>query len=155
MTAKGSRIMKKVDMYTDGSCKKNPGPGGYACILVYGEKEKVISGGAKETTNNRMELSAVIEGLKLLKEKCAVNIFSDSKYVIDAVNNGWAVSWRKKGWKKADGKAALNSDLWEILLSLCEKHVCRFDWVKGHNGHEYNERCDALAQSVAEKYGLS
>lgn len=144
--------MKKVKIYTDGACKGNPGSGGWGCILVYGKLEKELSGGEPSTTNNRMELSAAIFGLSMLKEPCEVELFSDSKYLVDAVNLGWARSWRAKGWKKGDGKPALNVDLWERLLGLLELHKVSFVWVRGHNGHEYNERCDRLAVAAAEKY---
>lgn len=144
--------MKHVDIYTDGSCRKNPGPGGWGAILVYGKIEKEISGGEPDTTNNRMELTAVIEALSLLKEPCEVTLTSDSKYVCDAVTLGWAESWRAKGWKKADKKPALNPELWETLLGLLEKHKVAFVWVKGHAGHPYNERCDAMAQAESGKF---
>lgn len=137
--------MKKVEIYTDGACSGNPGKGGWGAILVYNGIEKEISGGSQETTNNRMELTAVIEALKKLKEPCEVTLTTDSKYVCDAVTKGWVYSWQKNGWKKADKKPALNVDLWERLLPLLEKHSVTFNWVKGHNGHPYNERCDALA----------
>ena len=146
--------MKHVYIYTDGSCKCNPGPGGWCAILVYNGVEKVISGGATETTNNRMELTAIIEALRALKERCRVTLTSDSKYALDALQNGWAVSWRAKGWRKADKSQALNPDLWEELLSLVEKHEIEYVWVKGHAGHEYNERCDGRAQAEAAKYSL-
>lgn len=141
--------MKKVYIYTDGSCKSNPGPGGWCAILVYGKTEKVISGGAKETTNNRMELTAIIEALRALKEPCDVTLTSDSKYALDALINGWAESWRAKGWRKADKSPALNPDLWEELLSLVTRHKIEYVWVKGHAGHKYNERCDKEAQAQA------
>lgn len=144
--------MKHVYIYTDGSCKCNPGPGGWCAILVYNGVEKVISGGAPETTNNRMELTAIIEALRALKEQCRVTLTSDSKYALDALQNGWAVSWRAKGWRKSDKSQALNPDLWEELLSLVEKHEIEYVWVKGHAGHEYNERCDERAQSEAAKH---
>ena len=144
--------MKHVYIYTDGSCKCNPGPGGWCAILVYNGVEKVISGGASETTNNRMELTAIIEALRALKERCRVTLTSDSKYALDALQNGWAVSWRAKGWRKADKSQALNPDLWEELLSLVEKHEIEYVWVKGHAGHEYNERCDERAQAEAAKH---
>ena len=144
--------MKEVDMYTDGACKGNPGAGGFCCILKYKTKEKLISGGEANTTNNRMELSAVISGLELLREPCRVNVYSDSKYVVDAMNLGWATGWKKKGWKKSDGKPALNTDLWERLLYLSERHELKFIWLKGHDGHEYNERCDREAVAQAEKF---
>ena len=144
--------MKKVELYTDGACKGNPGPGGYGAILVYGGAEKELSGGEALTTNNRMELLGAITGLAALKEPCEVVLTSDSKYLVDAVNKKWAVGWRKKGWKKGDGKPALNIDLWERLLDLLEIHRVTLVWVKGHAGHPYNERCDRLAVSEAEKF---
>ncbi|MBQ7660775.1 MAG: ribonuclease HI [Clostridia bacterium] len=144
--------MKEVQIYTDGACKGNPGPGGYGAILVYGSAEKEFSGGEAETTNNRMELLAVITALSALKEPCAVTLTSDSKYVVDAVEKGWLAAWQKKGWKRADGKPALNADLWKRLLPLLETHKVAFVWVKGHAGHPYNERCDALAVREAEKF---
>ncbi len=137
--------MKNVEIYTDGACSGNPGKGGWGAVLVYGNKEKEISGAASDTTNNRMELTAVIEALKMLKEPCMVTVTTDSKYVCDAVNKEWVYSWREKGWKKADRKPALNVDLWEKLLALLEIHKVEFVWVRGHNGHPYNERCDSLA----------
>lgn len=142
--------MKHVYIYTDGSCKCNPGPGGWCAILVYGKVEKVISGGHRETTNNRMELTAIIEALRALKEPCEVTLTSDSKYALDALVNGWAESWRAKGWRKADKSPALNPDLWEELLSLASRHKIEYVWVKGHAGHEYNERCDKIAQDEAQ-----
>ncbi len=139
--------MKKIEIYTDGACSGNPGKGGWGAVLVYKGKEKEISGGEAQTTNNRMELTAVIEALSALKEPCEVTLTTDSKYVCDAINKGWVFSWKNNNWKKADKKPALNVDLWEKLLSLLEKHKVEFVWVKGHNGHKYNERCDALAVS--------
>lgn len=144
--------MKEVYMYTDGACKGNPGAGGFCCILRYKGKEKLVSGGEANTTNNRMELCAVISGLEILREPCEVTVYSDSKYVVDAMKLGWARGWKEKGWKKSDGKTALNTDLWERLLSLSEMHRLRFVWVKGHDGHEYNERCDREAVAQAEKF---
>lgn len=144
--------MKKVRLYTDGACSGNPGPGGWGAILRFGEHEKELSGGEAKTTNNRMELSAVIAGLSALKEPCEVEIISDSKYVIDAVTKGWAVKWQKNGWVKPDKKPALNPDLWEKLLSLLGKHKVSFTWVKGHAGHPENERCDALAVAESKKF---
>ncbi len=137
--------MKNVDIYTDGACSGNPGKGGWGAVLVYGNTEKEISGGNSDTTNNRMELTAVIEALKMLKMPCNVTLTTDSKYVCDAINQQWVYSWKKNGWKKADKKTALNVDLWEELLPLLEIHNVTFNWVKGHNGHPYNERCDSLA----------
>ena len=144
--------MKKVTLYTDGACSGNPGPGGWGAILRYGAHEKEISGGAAETTNNRMELTAVIEGLSILKESCEVELYSDSKYVIDALSKGWVWSWQKNGWKKADKKPALNVDLWEKLLSLLERHTLHYHWVKGHAENEYNNRCDKLAVAESQKW---
>lgn len=137
--------MKKVEIYTDGACSGNPGPGGWGAVLVYNGIEKELSGGEKETTNNRMELTAVIMALNALKESCNVVLTTDSKYVCDAINKEWVYSWKKNNWKKADKKPALNVDLWEQLLPLLEKHSVEFVWVKGHNGHKYNERCDQMA----------
>ena len=139
--------MKTVTIYTDGACSGNPGPGGWGAILEYMGHEKELSGGEKSTTNNRMELTAVIKALEALKEPCTVELYSDSKYVIDALQKGWAVSWRKRGWIKSDKKPALNPDLWEILLTLTEKHDVRCHWVKGHASNPKNNRCDELAVS--------
>lgn len=137
--------MKKVEIYTDGACSGNPGRGGWGAVLVYAGHEKELSGGAENTTNNRMELTAVIEALAALREPCEVTLTSDSKYVIDALTLGWAEGWRARGWKKADKSPALNADLWERLLHLVEMHKMTYVWVKGHAGHPYNERCDRLA----------
>lgn len=137
--------MKRVQLYTDGACSGNPGPGGWGAILRFGSVEKELSGGEENTTNNRMELTAVIMGLSALKEPCEVTLVTDSKYVADGVTKGWAESWQKNGWRKADKKPALNSDLWEKLLKLLKVHKVEIDWVKGHAGHPENERCDRLA----------
>ena len=137
--------MKTVTLYTDGACSGNPGPGGWGAILIYNGHEKELSGGEKHTTNNRMELTAVIRGLEALKVPCIVELYSDSKYVIDALEKGWAVGWRKRGWVKSDKKPALNPDLWERLLKLCEVHELHYHWVKGHADNPYNNRCDELA----------
>lgn len=144
--------MKQVEIYTDGACSGNPGPGGWGAVLVYNKKEKEMSGGEKSTTNNRMELTAVIEALDALKEPCRVTLTTDSKYVCDAINKGWVYSWKKNGWKKSDKKPALNVDLWEKLLNLLDNHKVTFSWVKGHNGHKYNERCDKLAVGEYQQY---
>ena len=144
--------MKQVTIYTDGACSGNPGPGGWAAILQYGARQKEISGGEARTTNNRMELTAVIEALSLLKEPCEVDLYSDSRYVIDALTKGWARSWRARNWVKGDKKPALNPDLWERLLDLCEGHTVRFHWVKGHAENAYNERCDGMAVAESQKY---
>ncbi len=142
--------MKHVDIYTDGACKHNPGPGGWGAVIVYGKVEKELSGGDAKTTNNRMELMAVISALECLKEPCEVTLTSDSKYVIDSIEKGWVYGWRSRGWVKSDKSPALNSDLWERLLGLLEIHKVKFVWVRGHAGHPYNERCDSLACAVAE-----
>ncbi len=143
---------KKVSIFTDGACSGNPGPGGWGAILRYGTVERELSGGERETTNNRMELTAVIQALTALKESCDVTIYSDSKYVIDAVEKGWARGWRARGWVKADKKPALNVDLWQQLLELLEQHNVRFVWIKGHNEHPENERCDRLAVAESKKF---
>ena len=144
--------MKEVIVFTDGACSGNPGPGGWGAILRFGEHEKELSGGEAETTNNRMELSAVIAALSALKEPCRVTVVTDSKYVSDAVTLGWAEGWRKKGWKRAGGAPAQNPDLWEKLLSLLKVHEVKFVWVKGHDGHPENERCDRLAGAESQKF---
>ena len=143
--------MKTVTLYTDGACSGNPGPGGWGAILEFNGTEKELSGGESRTTNNRLELTAVIEGLKALKEPCIVELYSDSKYVIDALEKGWAVGWQKRGWKKADKTPALNPDLWETLLKLCQLHQVRTHWVKGHAANEKNNRCDELAVAQSKK----
>ena len=137
--------MKTVQIFTDGACSGNPGPGGRGAILRYGTAEKELSGGEHETTNNRMELTGVIEALSALKEPCNVLLTTDSKYVVDSITNGWVYGWQKRGWVKSDKKPALNVDLWKQLLPLLEKHQVTFHWVKGHAGHPENERCDQLA----------
>ena len=144
--------MKKVYIYTDGACSVNPGPGGWGAILKYNGHEKELSGFDPNTTNNRMELTAVISALEALKEPCEVVLTTDSKYVCDAMKLGWARSWRTKGWIKSDKKPALNSDLWERLLELAERHRIDFVWVKGHDGHPENERCDQLAVAQYQNY---
>ena len=137
--------MKTVTLYTDGACSGNPGPGGWGVILAYNGREKELSGGEDNTTNNRMELTAVIRGLQALKEPCIVELYSDSKYVIDGLEKGWAAGWRKNRWRKADKKPALNPDLWEILLDLTQVHTLHYHWVKGHAENPKNNRCDELA----------
>ncbi len=144
--------MKHVDIYTDGACKHNPGPGGWGAILVFGKIERELSGGEPETTNNRMELLGAINALEALKEPCDVTLTSDSKYMIDSITKGWVYGWQRRGWVKSDKTPALNPDLWERLLGLLEIHKVTFNWVKGHAGHPYNERCDTLACAEAEKY---
>ena len=144
--------MKTVTLYTDGACSGNPGPGGWGCILEYNGHEKELSGGENNTTNNRMELTAVIKGLQALKEPCVVELYSDSKYVIDALEKGWACSWKKKNWIKSDRKPALNPDLWDVLLSLTMKHEVHYHWVKGHASNPKNNRCDELAVAESRKF---
>lgn len=143
--------MKHVDLYTDGACSGNPGPGGYGAILIFKGIEKEISGGEKLTTNNRMEIYAVIAGLEKLTEPCEVDIYSDSAYTVNAFTQRWIDGWRKAGWKKADGKAVANVELWQRLLALTEKHRVRFIKVKGHADNVYNNRCDALARGAIQK----
>ena len=144
--------MKTVTIYTDGACSGNPGPGGWGAILMYGEHKKELSGGEAQTTNNRMELTGVITALEALKEPCVVELYSDSKYVIDGLGKGWAKGWRARGWVKSDKKPALNPDLWGQLLDLCEKHTVNLHWVKGHAENEFNNRCDQLAVAESQKY---
>lgn len=142
---------KTVEIFTDGACSGNPGPGGWGAILRYKGHELELSGGEKDTTNNRMELTALIKSLEKLNEPCKVILTTDSKYAADGLTKGWAKSWQKNGWKKADKKPALNSDLWERLLELCDIHEVKIVWVKGHAGHRENERCDALATGYIKK----
>jgi ribonuclease HI len=146
--------MKEINLYTDGACSGNPGKGGYGAILSYNGHEKVMSEGFVLTTNNRMELLAAIVGLEALKEPCTVKLYSDSKYLVDAIEKGWVYSWKKKGWKKSDGKPALNSDLWERMLFQLKRHSVSLIWLKGHAGHEYNERCDSLAVAAYNSSNL-
>ena len=144
--------MKTVTLYTDGACSGNPGPGGWGAILEYNGHQKELSGGEGNTTNNRMELTAVIRGLQALKEPCTVELYSDSKYVIDALEKGWAIGWKKRGWIKSDKKPALNPDLWEQLLSLTERHELHYHWVKGHSTNPKNNRCDELAVAESKRF---
>ena len=143
--------MKEVIIYTDGACSGNPGPGGWGAILRYGEKTKELSGGEKNTTNNRMELTGVISALQALNQPCRVQLYTDSQYVVNAMEKGWAVSWRAKGWRRSNKEPALNPDLWQQLLDLCEQHEVTFHWVKGHAENKYNNRCDELAVAAREK----
>ena len=138
--------MKHVELYTDGACSGNPGPGGWAAVLRFGEHEKELTGGESHTTNNRMELMAAIAGLEALKQPCEVELYSDSKYLIDAMNKGWAAGWRQRGWMRSNKEPALNPDLWETLLGLCQVHQVAFHWVKGHAENSGNNRCDELAR---------
>ena len=143
--------MKIVNIYTDGACKGNPGAGGWAAILECEGYEMELFGGEKSTTNNRMELTAAIEGLKALTKPCKVKLYSDSQYLVNAINKGWLAGWKSKGWRKADKSQVLNDDLWKTLDSLLDRYEVEFIWVRGHDGHAYNERCDALASGYAEK----
>ncbi len=144
--------MKQVSIYTDGACSGNPGPGGWGAILEFQGIEKELSGGEKDTTNNRMELSAVIFALGALKEPCQVALYTDSKYVYDSVVKGWVYGWKAKGWIKADKKPALNVDLWEQLLPLLQRHRVTWNWVKGHASNEKNNRCDKLAVAESKRF---
>ena len=145
-------MLKFVEIFTDGACSGNPGPGGWGAVLRYGNREKEISGGEENTTNNRMELTAAIEALSALKEPCRVTLTTDSKYVCDGMTLGWARQWRSNGWRKADKKAAQNTELWEKLLELDDYHEITFVWVRGHDGHPENERCDKLAVDYYQRY---
>ena len=144
--------MKQVTIYTDGACSGNPGPGGWGAVLLYGAHRRELSGGEAHTTNNRMELTAVIEALTLLKEPCIVELWSDSKYVIDGLSKGWAKSWRARGWVKSDKKPALNPNLWDQLLNLCDTHTLHYHWVKGHAETKENNRCDEMAVAESRKF---
>lgn len=143
---------KDVTIYTDGACAGNPGPGGWAAILCYGDMKKELSGGEAATTNNRMELMAAITALETLNQQCRVKLYSDSRYVCDGIKKGWARSWRAKGWIKGDKTPAKNPDLWDRLLNLTEKHEVEFIWVKGHAENEFNNRCDILAVAESHKF---
>lgn len=149
---KGSYLMKKVEIFTDGACSGNPGPGGWGAVLRYMGKEKELSGGEAQTTNNRMEIMAVIEALKALKEPCEVIITSDSQYVCNAIEKGWAKKWKRNNWIKGDKTKAKNPELWDELLSLLDIHKVTVNWIRGHNGHPENERCDKLAVEQAKKF---
>ena len=144
--------MKTITIYTDGACSGNPGPGGWGAILEWQGHQKELSGGEAQTTNNRMELTAVLTALRLLKEPCTVELYSDSKYVVDAIDKGWLYGWQKKGWIKADKKPVLNVDLWQQLLPLLARHDVRLHWVKGHAENEKNNRCDQLAVAESKKF---
>lgn len=144
--------MKHVIIHTDGACSGNPGPGGWAAILKYGRHERELSGGERQTTNNRMELTAAIKALEALTEPCRVTLYSDSSYLVNGMTKGWAESWQKNGWRKSDKKPALNPDLWERLLELCQIHKVEFVWIRGHDGDEYNERCDRLAVARRDEF---
>jgi ribonuclease HI len=141
--------MKSVSIYTDGACLGNPGPGGYGIILVYGNNRKELSGGYRLTTNNRMELMAAIQGLAALREPCQVQLSSDSQYLVEAMEKGWAHRWQANHWYRNKKEKAANQDLWQELLNLCQKHAVRFVWIRGHDGHPENEQCDQLASAAA------
>ena len=143
--------MKHVEIFTDGACSCNPGPGGWGTVLRFGEHEKELSGAEASTTNNRMEMTAVIQGLAALKEPCEVTLTTDSQYVVNSITKGWVYGWKKRGWVKSDKTPALNVDLWEQMLPLLEKHKVTFVWVRGHAGHPENERCDRLAVEARER----
>ena len=152
MTA--AKDMKEVSIYTDGACSGNPGPGGYGTVLLYNDIRKELSGGYSDTTNNRMEIMAVIKGLEALKSSCRVTIYSDSKYVVDAIDKGWVYNWKKNGWMRSNKERALNVDLWKRLLELMEKHQVTFKWVKGHADNVENKRCDQLAVQATRQSEL-
>ncbi len=144
--------MKQVEIFTDGACSGNPGPGGYGVILRYGAAEKELSGGEAVTTNNRMELMAAITGLRALREPCQVTLYSDSQYVINGITKGWAAKWRANGWMRNRTEKAVNPELWDELLTLCARHEVTMVWVRGHAGHPENERCDQLAVAAAAQF---
>ena len=144
--------MKEIVLYTDGSCSKYPGPGGWGAILQYKQHKLELSGGAVSTTNNQMELTGVIEGLKALTEPCKVELYTDSQYIVNAINKGWLRNWQKNGWKKADKSPVLNKELWLEIIELFNKHDVTVHWVKGHAENEYNNRCDQLAVAQTKKY---
>ena len=148
-------VDNSIAIYTDGACSGNPGPGGYGTVLLYGERRKELSGGFRKTTNNRMELLAVIEGLRALNRPCAVTVFSDSKYIVDAVNKGWARRWQANGWRRNKNARALNPDLWGQLLTLLDAHTVSLRWVRGHSGNPGNERADALAVAASQGNNLA
>ena len=145
--------MKQITIYTDGACSGNPGPGGWGAILMYGDKSKELSGGHPETTNNRMELMSVIAALEALKESCKVELYSDSQYLVNAINEGWLQSWQRRGWRRKEGEVK-NIDLWQRLIPLLETHEITFNWVRGHAENEYNNRCDELAVAERRKFAV-
>ena len=149
-----SQELPRVTIYTDGGCDPNPGPGGYGVVLLYGGHRKELSGGYRRTTNNRMEMTAAIAGLQSLKQRCKVTLYTDSQYLANAVSQGWARRWKANGWMRNRREAALNPDLWQILLELCDKHEVEFAWVKGHAGDAENERCDQLSGMALRRADL-
>ena len=140
--------MKEVVIYTDGACSGNPGPGGYGAVIIFNRHKKEISGGEKQTTNNRMEMMGAIAALEALKEPCTVKLYSDSRYVVDAIDKGWVIKWQANGWRRNKRDPALNVDLWLRMLAALDKHEAKFLWLKGHSGHPENERCDSLARAA-------
>lgn len=146
--------LKEITIYTDGACSGNPGPGGYGAVMLYKGHRKELSAGYRNTTNNRMEMLAVIVGLETLKEKCKVTLYTDSQYVVNAIEKGWAKKWRANGWMRNNKEPALNADLWERMLRLCDFHQVKFIWVKGHAGNPENERCDQLAVAASKQPNL-
>lgn len=149
-----SRATPRVEIYTDGGCRPDPGPGGYGVVLVHPKKRAEASGGFRSTTNNRMEICAAIKGLELLNQPCQVTLYSDSQYLVDAMMKGWAVAWKKKNWWRTNRERAANADLWERLLALCEEHLVEFRWIRGHAGNLENERCDQLSRAALLKPDL-
>ena len=149
-----SRKLDRVTIYTDGACLGNPGPGGYGVVLLHGKHRKELSGGFRLTTNNRMEMMAAIVGLNALKKRCMVKLYSDSQYLVHAIREGWAKRWRQNGWKRNKKEEALNADLWEKLLDLCDQHEVEFSWIRGHSGDKENERCDWLSVQAAKEKNL-
>jgi ribonuclease HI len=149
-----TQSLKKIKIYTDGACKSNPGPGGYGIVMLYENLRKELSGGFSLTTNNRMEMMAAIVALETLKTKCDVTLYSDSQYLINAINKGWAIRWQQNNWKRNKSELAENIDLWERLLPLCKKHKLTFEWVRGHAGNTENERCDYLSSTKAKEKNL-
>ena len=147
--------LKSVNIYTDGACIGNPGPGGYCVVLLYGDRRRELSGGYRKTTNNRMEILAAIVGLEALKERCQITLYSDSQYLVNAMEQGWAEKWRANGWRRGKNAKALNPDLWDRLLGICKYHDVNFQWVRGHSGNRENERCDKLAVEAAQQRGLT
>ena len=146
---------KQVIIYTDGGCEPNPGPGGFGVVLLFGGRRKELSGGFRMTTNNRMELYAAIQGLSALKEPCEVTLYSDSGYLVNGINKGWAARWKAKKWMRNSKERAVNPDLWQIILDLCAKHHVTFVWLRGHAGNVENERCDQLSTQAIRQPGLA
>ena len=146
--------LPRIIIYTDGACIGNPGPGGYGVVLLHGARRRELSGGYRRTTNNRMELMAVIAGLRTLKQKCVVTLYTDSRYLVDALTQGWAERWRANGWRRNSKEKALNPDLWAQTLDLCAQHIISFEWVRGHAGDRENERCDQLSAQAARRKDL-